>query len=98
MLGAFLLTVLSFPFIEKGIHDLAHANDDHCEAKGVFHIHELQHQCSICDFDGSSPIAQPDPNFGLSTLSTSDFVFYFHAQDHFPAAVAVLSLRGPPSA
>jgi hypothetical protein len=52
-LVAFLLFLLIFPQIEKGIHALRHMHDDHCRVVGEFHFHEKEHSCSLCDYSNT---------------------------------------------
>ena len=36
--------------LSKGIHFIKHTNDVHCNEKVLFHLHEVEHECSLCDF------------------------------------------------
>ncbi len=43
------LFLFLFPMVEKEIHALEHSTDVHCSSYD-FHFHDLEHNCSICDF------------------------------------------------
>ncbi|MDQ3047639.1 MAG: hypothetical protein M3R27_08840 [Bacteroidota bacterium] len=44
-----LLFLFLFPLVEKEHHAHEHADEEHCNASDK-HFHEMEHNCSICDF------------------------------------------------
>lgn len=46
----FLLGIFLFAYSEKGIHDLLHSDDVHCNSLTEKHYHNAEHHCAICDF------------------------------------------------
>jgi len=49
-LSLFLLGIFLFAYSEKGIHDLLHSDDVHCNSLTEKHYHNAEHHCAICDF------------------------------------------------
>jgi hypothetical protein len=96
-LSLFLLAIFAWPFIEKGIHDAAHADDEHCSTHTAYHLHDQQHQCSICDFDCSSPIEHSAAEVVIAETAPVTLTFYFHTSDPFAVPFFAISPRGPPA-
>ena len=55
IVGFFLLILFILPLVTKTVHDFGHRNDFHCAEKSAQHIHELEHSCSLCDYQ--SPVS-----------------------------------------
>lgn len=45
------------PVIEKSIHSYGHRNDVHCTSASK-HFHELEHSCSVCDYELPAQLVQ----------------------------------------
>lgn len=89
-----LIFALFFPTFLKLHH---HHHPLHCDAKGEFHFHNLQHKCEICDFEFSffepdhfTLIFEPEPF--CSVLN----ILFCHEINVEPDRYSFL-LRAPPS-
>lgn len=49
-IGLFFLFASVFPLVEKTLHEISHAEDDHCDSFSQVHLHQEEHHCDICDF------------------------------------------------
>ena len=91
----FLLFLFVFPLAEKEVHSIKHISDLHCSSANK-HLHPLEHNCSICDYNSTnsntSPLAQN--NF---ILSVQNFSFVPFAEN-IPVLSAEYNLpaRAPP--
>lgn len=50
-----LLVLFVLPLVTKSVHDFGHRNDFHCSEKSSKHLHEQEHNCSLCDYQ--SPVS-----------------------------------------
>lgn len=92
----FFLFLFLFPQVEKGIHDLEHADDTHCTDVSEAHFHELSHLCSLCDY----VFASPDHLYFESAISDEPVSavkgYFISSEVFFSAPRYNLSLRAPP--
>jgi len=47
----FFLGIFLWFYAVKDIHDVIHADDDHCHVQNAKHFHTQEHHCPICDFE-----------------------------------------------
>jgi hypothetical protein len=97
-LSLFLLSIFAWPLVEKGIHDFSHADDEHCTSRTAYHIHDQQHQCSLCDLDITSPLTPSHTDDVVIAETPVACLFYFHPAGFVPSPHFSFSLRGPPLA
>ena len=90
-----LLALFLFPIIEKEIHTLQHVDSFHCKASDK-HFHELQHNCSICDFIVPITTAPSQPNYDFNVYASSSQLFLSSEENLFSAPKYFVSLRAPP--
>ena len=91
-----LLALFVYPYIEKGIHDLEHADDFHCTSS-TKHFHEGEHSCSICDYitpDSTEPSAL---HFSLSATVFEELIISYTISGIISAPDYFFSLRAPPA-
>jgi hypothetical protein len=94
--SVFFLIVFLFPFIGENCHAFAHSGDVHCTEQTERHIHELEHHCTLCDFNFSIPdINGFHFSFSDACFSTFDFSFLKERKEQLFSA-AIFFLRGPP--
>jgi hypothetical protein len=93
----FLLAVFAWPFVEKSLHEIEHAADEHCTDKSAAHYHELEHQCSLCDFEITAPLEHAAPTGTPALLEPVYISFFTFDQDFLLAPAFSFSLRGPPA-
>ena len=96
-LSFFFLFLLLFPIAEKGVHAFEHHDEVHCTITDK-HFHELEQECSICDFTLID--ANGLPNSEVKFIpSTHSFSFQEYIQRvSIPYAFSNLPSRAPPSA
>lgn len=93
----FLLALFVFPYIQKGIHDLHHAADFHCQEKSIVHFHETEHHCNLCD-EVITKAENPDFCKGIQPVSKRIFLTpFFYVEEITKTEVRFPSLRGPPA-
>lgn len=95
--AVFFLFLFLFPQIEKGIHDLIHADDFHCNEKSTSHFHIEEHHCSTCEY--SLPLVYKKAIAGFVFILPVYFSSYIelkstHLLDNL---IAYSSPRAPPS-
>lgn len=79
------------------MHDIMHADDQHCHVKNAKHFHTQEHFCPICDFEF--------PGFDDQTpyVKVSSVNFVIKVQNNLliqaisSEPVAFFSSRGPPA-
>jgi hypothetical protein len=92
----FLLLFL-FPMVEKGMHELEHKDDFRCSSTNK-HFHNLEHNCSICDFTTIDSNNSASHKFELIT-PTQLFLFHpFVENISVEDAFQYLPARAPPIA
>lgn len=96
----FLLTLILFlfPQVEKVLHEIEHINDFHCNEKSSTHLHELSHDCKLCEYNIKDPATPPDQfeKFTSGREASMKIVF----SDEFPvlSRTFLFLLRAPPIA
>jgi len=92
----FLLGIFLFAYTEKGIHDILHADDEHCHSLTEKHFHNQEHHCFICDFN----ISLSDNHTFLSQnsfLQYANGIFFVISEQNLVLRNSTsLSARGPP--
>jgi len=90
------LAIFLFPYVETGVHDFSHRNDEVCFVHGAKHIHSLEHSCAICDLvlpvSGTLPETTVVPQSDFITTDYCSFVSSFFSSSVDPG----YSPRGPP--
>lgn len=94
----FLLLVFVFPFVEKGIHDVAHSKDTHCHTTNTKHFHSAEHHCSICDFTVSGSTASEYFPEITTNINCTTVLFNFYTENFTVSPSFSFLLRGPPIA
>lgn len=93
----FFLLTLFFPILEKAHHELEHKDDIHCTASDK-HFHELEHNCSICEFTIINSIHPVKSDVQLY-IATQHFSFLpFIETNNGIEAFQYLPARAPPIA
>ncbi|MEP7266854.1 MAG: hypothetical protein ABI844_04440 [Saprospiraceae bacterium] len=92
-----LLFVLLLPRIEQGIHYCEHNEKTHCTDNTSNHLHEVIHECKLCDL-----FAQSTVEFFLDQEIQVDAIVSNFAILHIPDFIhdrtsVVKFLRGPPA-
>lgn len=91
------LFLFLFPMVEKQVHAFAHHEDIHCSATDK-HFHELEHNCSICDFTSTDSNTTTDNHFSF-VISEIEFTYNpFTESVSTPFAFLHLPSRAPPVA
>lgn len=90
------LFLFVFPFVQKGLHDMEHADEIHCGDRSSAHFHELSHTCNLCDYTPGTSQVPFDPA-GFSFIQPSSAFLFGEAE---PALFKIVKysflLRGPP--
>ena len=47
----FFLGIFLWFYAVKDLHDILHADDQHCHAQNAKHFHNQEHHCPICEFE-----------------------------------------------
>lgn len=93
----FLLFLLFFPIVEKGLHALEHHDELHCTITDK-HFHEQEHECSICDFTITDTNGSPSNEVSF-IISSQNFSYQkFTRELSIPFAYSNLPSRAPPVA
>lgn len=96
-ISLFFLFLLVFPLAEKGVHAFEHHDEVHCTITDQ-HFHELEQECSICNFTviDSSGIPHTDVKFidASKSISYQEFI----QSVNIPYALSNLPSRAPPIA
>jgi len=96
ILSFIVLLIFVFPFIQKEIHSLAHAQDFHCTTKTERHYHKEQHFCLVCEYNILLGETSEDHVF-KATLSICILnVISFYKESSFNIHAYSYLLRGPP--
>ena len=94
----FLFCLFVFPRIEKEVHALIHANDEHCKETGEFHFHKKEHSCSICDYSNSISKSPELTNYRIFLTAHSTSYQLYTAQIRLTKPDYQVPLRAPPIA
>ncbi len=96
LLSCFLLLLFLFPLAEKEFHALEHGGDEHCAEHELMHLHEKEHDCTICDytFEKTAEFSFVSFQIHFTTFFTSPIVYRSYlASKEF----SFYSHRGPPA-
>lgn len=95
-ISIFFLVVFAHALIQQEIHALEHADDFHCKSVSEKHIHEQEHDCSLCDFTFASSVI-PDDIVTTSLFSTNSEEIFLFLNNHYASYQGFsYTLRGPP--
>jgi hypothetical protein len=92
----FLLSIFLFAYTEKGIHDILHADDDHCHSLTEKHFHDQEHHCFMCDFDISTFGTASFPVEHSFILHSTEAIFLVTENSFSYKASSPSYTRGPP--
>ena len=93
----FTLAIFLFPFVEKELHTIEHADDFHCLETSQSHVHEVQHHCSICDFNLTPPFESMGQSQGGQFLPYTYLVQEYHSEPFVPRPKYFFALKAPPN-
>lgn len=96
-LSFFFLFLLLFPLAEKGVHAFEHHDEVHCTITDK-HFHELEQECSICDFTIIDSNGIPNTDVKFISVSQSNTFQEFIQSVKIPFAYSNLPSRAPPIA
>jgi hypothetical protein len=71
--SVFFLILFLFSLVEKQAHAFQHQNDSHCLATDK-HFHNVEHNCSICDFTSTDSNTSTENDFTF-IISSSEFSY-----------------------
>jgi len=91
-----LLVVCAFPALEKGLHELEHIDEVHCQINEA-HFCEFEHNCSLCDFVFSTSFPPIKSHFQITVnQKVIDPVVAEVQLSKTTSPSYTFSLRGPP--
>jgi hypothetical protein len=93
----FFLFLFLFPMVEKQLHALAHADEVHCSADEK-HFHELEHSCSICDFNLTDSPTLTSVSYSFIIIEVENTYDTFIEGVNTSLRVVHLPARAPPIA
>jgi hypothetical protein len=77
----FFLGIFLWFYSVKDLHDIMHADDEHCHVQNAKHFHTQEHHCPICEFEF--------PGFDDQTLhvEVSSHSFFIKVQNLYTVQV-----------
>ncbi|MBN8703826.1 MAG: hypothetical protein J0M08_12230 [Bacteroidetes bacterium] len=96
ILSLVFLLAFANTIIQKSVHDFEHRLDKHCDVNTEKHIHELEHNCNLCDFTTPASITEFKAFVKGVVVSEALLVLNYQSFNLIFSFLSSFSLRGPP--